>query len=478
MFFDRIEEVNFLNQLLERRRPGPGQLFLLYGRRRVGKTHLLRRWAELSGIPFTYWAAEKEPAANQRRKLFAKVFQQSFRFAPILPSWQETWDAIAERIGQEKHILILDELPWAAEGDPAMLSSLQHAWDQQFKDSNLIIALSGSQVRAMERLQFHQSPLFGRLTGQWHLQPLPFETLIEFFPNWSIEERIALYAIVGGIPAYFEWLDPKFSLVKNIKNVILNNGSMFLGEPMMLLYDEIREPQSFLAILKAIGSGAHTLKEISNEAMIGSGQLSSYLKRLQELRFVERRLPATVPNNKRRLSKSGRYHISDPYFRFYFRFIAPFHEVLPFNTDPVLTQIETHLRAFVGATAFEALCREYLRRFCKREKSETQPERIGSHWSRRVQIDVVAINWHEKQLYLGECKWGGTATKLSQLRELVEEKTPKLIQDMDIDVNQWSIQYLFFSRSGFTSACDSFAHMNRMHLVDLQAFEKMFQIND
>src|SRR5919108_4490573 len=208
MFVDPQQEIEFLNSLLEREHPGPAQMVLLYGRRRVGKTSLLRFWSAQSGLPAIYWSAEKEPAALQRRKLYAALLGMPVNRAPIFESWAEVWDAAAELIGGQKNILILDELPYAAEADPAMLSALQHAWDHHFKSSKLILVLCGSQVHTMETLLSHQSPLFGRMTGQWHLQPLTFSNLREFLPDWSVEERVAAYAIVGGVPAYLEWLDP------------------------------------------------------------------------------------------------------------------------------------------------------------------------------------------------------------------------------------------------------------------------------
>ena len=135
MFVDRQAELAFLNSILERKRPSAAQLILLYGRRRVGKTVLLRRWAEASGLPHTYWAAEKEPSALQRRKLFARVLGVEPARAATFDTWADCWQAIAATLGDRRHILILDEFPYAAEADPAMLSSLQHAWDQHFKTS-------------------------------------------------------------------------------------------------------------------------------------------------------------------------------------------------------------------------------------------------------------------------------------------------------------------------------------------------------
>jgi AAA+ ATPase superfamily predicted ATPase len=193
-------------------------------------------------------------------------------------------------LGKRK-ILILDELPYMVEADPAMLSTFQYAWDQYFQKSDLVLALCGSQVHVMETLLSRQSPLFGRMTAQWHLEPLPFSSLKEFFPKWNADARVAAYAIVGGIPAYLNWLDPQQDLLANIRRVILKPGNMFLAEPAFLLYDELKEPRSYLAILKAIGSGAQTLSEISRRAFISSTSVNFYpassSKSMGESQFFE-----------------------------------------------------------------------------------------------------------------------------------------------------------------------------------------------
>lgn len=467
MFIDREAELAFFNQILQRQHPGPAQFILLYGRRRIGKTRLLQYWVEQNDVPFTYWAAEKEPAAMQRRKLFARVDKRPVRQSPVFAAWSETWEAIATQIGKEKHILILDELPYAAEADPAMISSLQHAWDGLFQNSQAIIVICGSQVQSMETLQRRQSPLFGRFTGQWHLQPLPFYTLKSFFPNWSAAERVAVYSIIGGVPAYFQWLDPTLNLVDNIQQRILFPGSMFLGEPMLLLYDEVREPRSYLAILKAIGAGFHTLNEISNECLIGKNNLSSYLVRLQNLKFIERRLPATVPNAKRHRSRQGRYHIIDPYFRFFFRFIAPFHETVPFDLDLIMEKVQQELRAFVGQTTFEELARIWVRQQARSGVLPFIPERIGSHWSQGVQVDVVGIQWRNRHILLGECKWGEQAVDKRTVRELIEKKSGRVLKKLPTDSDTWQVTYIFFARSGYTQAAREYARQQGVQLVTL-----------
>lgn len=466
-FVDREQELAFLNGLLHQPATHAAQFVLLYGRRRVGKTRLLRHWLAQTDLPSTYWVAEKENAALQRRKFVAEFEKRPLRQAPLTDSWAEVWDLVAQQTGEKPHIIVLDELPYAAETDSALLSSLQHAWDQYFQNSNVVLILCGSQMRVMETLQYHQSPLFGRFTAQWHLDPLPFYSLAQFFPTWSIEERIALYAIVGGIPAYLNWLYPNKNLVANIREAILAPGSLFIAEPTFLLYDEVNEPQTYLAILKAIGMGNHTLDAISNYALISKTHLSTYLVRLQELHLIERRIPATVPPAKRRSSRLGRYHFSDPYFQFYFRFLAPFSDILPDDIEPVLEKVRLELRAFVGQTAFEELCRQWVREQRKAGVLGFRPFVIGSHWSRKVQVDVVGVNWDDRDILLGECKWGDEPIGRAVLRELTEQKTPKVLADLPYSPHDWKVHYAFFARAGFSSAAKAYADEQNMILVDL-----------
>jgi len=473
MFVNRRKEMAFLNDLLTRERPGPAQLVLLYGRRRVGKTELLLHWAKNSGVDFTYWAAERESPNMQRNSLFARLLNVPEDSAPVHRSWSALWQAAANLLGEKRHILILDELPYAAESDPAMLSALQHAWDQYFQHSNLVIILCGSHVRVMETLLSRQSPLFGRMTAQWHLEPLPFSSLKEFFPKWNADERVAAYAIVGGIPAYLNWFNPNQSLVENIRNVVLAPGGMFLAEPAFLLYDEVRELKNYLAVLKAIGAGKHVLSEIGEHAFLPSTAVNAYLSTLQELRLVERRLPVTVRPGERSKSRSGRYHLSDPYFRFYFHFLAPFQDNPLMSSDQILERIQQNLRAFIGATAFEELCRLWTIEEGKAGNLPFIPSAVGSHWSRRVQVDVVAINWNDKQILLGECKWGLDKIDLQVARDLTGDKARLMLLDLPDMGQDWRVSFAIFGRQGFTTPACSEIQASGGLCVDLKELDKV-----
>ncbi len=408
----------------------------------------------------------------QRRKLYGHLTGLPFAQAPALESWADLWTVFAAQVADRRQILILDEIPYASEADPAYLSALQHAWDQRFQASQLVILLSGSHVHTMETFLQQGSPLFGRFTGQWHLQPMPYYTLREFFPRWPAEQRVSAYAILGGVPAYLERLDPQRSLSDNLRQVILAPGGMFAAEPDFLLYDELREPRNYRAVIQAIGAGAHSLDEIANLALIAKTHLTQYLARLQELRLVERKIPVTVPPARRARSKMGRYHLADPFMRFFFRFIAPRQGELGYKPDQALADIERQIRAFVGRTAFEELAREWVEWAGGAGQLPFKPQAVGQHWSRTVEVDVVAVNWEQRAILLGECKWIAEPMARDVVRELIEAKAGQVLKALPEGGQGWQVHFAFFSRTGWTPAARELALAHHSLLVDLQRLDR------
>src|SRR5690606_37630783 len=150
--------------------------------------------------------------------------------------------------------------------------------------------------------------------------------------------------------------------------------------------------------------------------------------------------------------RTGRYHLPDPYFRFYFRFIAPHYSELPYRAEPILARVREELRAFVGLTGFEDVCRQWVTQQSRAGQLPFEAEAVGSHWSRDVQVDVVAVNWREKALLLGECKWGTDAVGRDVIRELLEVKTAKVLRTLPEAGQSWQVTHAFFARAGFTDA--------------------------
>jgi AAA+ ATPase superfamily predicted ATPase len=261
-------------------------------------------------------------------------------------------------------------------------------------------------------------------------------------------------------------------LIDNIRGVIMSPGSTFMAEPAFLLYDEVREPASYLSILKAIGSGAHTLTEIGDRAFLPGTSVNFYLQTLQDLRLVERCLPVTQDRDQRSRSRSGRYHLSDPYFRFYFDFLEPYLSASPFDPERVIDNMRKNLRGFVGSTAFEELARAWVIAPGQAGKLPFTPEAVGGHWSRRVQVDVVAINRTTRDILLGECKWGDDAVGREIILDLIENKAPIVLKDIWDGKRDWKVHYAVFARRGFTQAAKNEMQKYGGQLIDLKMIDQ------
>ena len=464
MLFDREAELEELNFVLEE----PGSQFLLVsGRRRLGKTTLLVEWAKTASAPALYWVASRVSAAQLLKSFSQAVYGYLHPEATVDPSfsyptWEMALQQLAEPAARERLIVILDEFAYAVEVEPSLPSVLQNVWDHTLKQTNIFLVLCGSHIGMMKKLQAHQAPLFGRITGQLELGPLPFSATAAFLPAYSLERRIAVYAILGGVPGYLERFNDEVSLADNVRRHLFRATGMFRIEPQFLLQDEVQQPHNYLAVLLAIASGQRTQSDIS--LATGLEHVASYLARLQELHFVQRDIPVTVPPARRAASRKGRYDLTDPYMRFYYRFIHPNQHLLAQGLYDWLWQlIGEQLRSFIGTYAFEELCREWVLAQARTGALPFMPEYVGSHWSPEAQIDVVAINWRQHEILLGEAKWTGDRLRRSIVRNLIE-KTDLVMPEVG---ESWKVHYAFFSRSGFTEAAAAEAEKHQAILVDL-----------
>jgi len=449
-FIGRQAEIAALNRLLKDR-SRMAQFVVVYGRRRVGKTTLLLHWAQRTKQTYFYWVARRETPDATRQSLARAFWAWAYPEAennepPIFADWEMLFREMARRIADQPLIMIWDEFPYAAESDPSLPSHLQAAWDHLFKDRPIMLILSGSHIGMMVDMMAYHAPLYGRFTAQFPINPMPFIMLESFFPKYTVAERVAVYACLGGIPAYLERFDPNQDLGANIRHHLFSRTGIFRSEPAVLISDLVRETRIYESILRLIANGAHTPSE-----MVQPGQTTSnlppYLKRLQELKLIERRIPATIPFNQRATTTRSRYHVSDPYLRFYYRFVEPHLEMIEQGqADALWRRVSNQFRAFVGMTTFEELCREWVIGQAQLDQLAFSPDIVGSHWAGDVQVDVVAVNWQEKNILLGECKWGTEAVGRSVVRELVE-KTDKVIPS-----DGWQVIYALFSRAGFTDA--------------------------
>jgi len=480
-FVDRRRELQALARFHQETGAG---LFILYGRRRVGKTRLLTYFIDEGQIsPAFYWMATTHSAPYQLRDFSQALLTHDPRFQQpptadfTFGDWEAALKYAAEMVasGPKPHLIILDEFTYLIRNDPALASVFQKAWDHHLSQvEGLKLVLTGSLIGMMAREIFaYQAPLHGRATAQLRLRPLPYAALSELFANRSPAERVAIYAVTGGVPAYLERFTHSPTFTTALKDDCLGPGSIMLTDPALILQEQLQEPQTYESILSVIAGGYHQWRDIARMAGVVESSLGHYLKTLQELELIERRDPILSKPGSRR----GRYYLRDHFLRFYYRFIVPqLANIERGYLDAAVTKIEAALAAFIGTHVFEELCREWVWAAAAAGQLEWLPEVVGSYWLHRrgrgVQLDVVAAAPREKRLLIGEAKWGDKKVGRRILTDLVERS-----QRMPQVVDGWRTEYVLFARGGFSREVQEAAAGMGAALVSLVELEGMMALN-
>ena len=474
-FVDRKREIQTLSSFYQASAAG---LLILFGRRRVGKTRLLTHFLETQGASTgLYWTATTHGAAYQLRDFSQALFRYDTRFSSppspdfSFPDWEVALDQLAQVVAQftEPQFIVLDEFTYLIRNDAALTSVFQKAWDHRLaQEPKLKLVLTGSLVGMMERQVIsYQAPLYGRATALLRLRPLPYASLLELLADRTPAERVAIYAVTGGVPAYLELFTRERSFLDTLHEHCLGPGSIMLTDPALILHEQLKEPQTFESVLAVIASGFHRWGEIARMAGVAESSLAHYLIVLQELELVERRDPVLSRPGGRR----GLYHVRDHFLRFYYRFIVPHISAIERGYLTVtVARIYENLRAFIGTHVFEELCREWVWAAAATGELFFQPEIVGAYRRQRrgkgVQLDIVAANQRDRRLLIGEAKWGKGNVSRRVLTDLVERS-----QRMPQVAEGWSVEYVVFAREGFKEAAHVAADQLGARLVSLSDIE-------
>lgn len=444
-FIGRKQELDTLDTLWER---SDAVLLVTYGRRRVGKTRLLAYWMQQQAERHAlYWVAQPTASTEQLRQFSQALYRfenpnSNLPTAFTYQSWEIALEQVARLASTRRLVLVIDEFAYLLARTPELAGVFQNAWDHLLKQHNLMLVLCGSHMGMMQRhVLAYQAPLYGRATAQLYVQPLSFGTTQAYFQNYTAAERVAIYAMFGGIPAYWERLEQKKAISDNIRQQLLTANNLMQAEPRLLLQDFVREPDNYIALFSAIANGYRTQKEMMTFTGLAQGHVSNYLSVLEAANFIERRTPITAGPR----SRQSRYHITDPYLRFYYRFLASRQTQLALGVqDSALAEIRRHLLDFIGTHTWEEICREWVLRAGAVGKLPCLPDQVGSYWDKTAQIDVVGLNRMEKTLILGECKWS-PETMNSDVIEKLLAKTEAIVPQQ----GQWRIFYVGMARGGW-----------------------------
>jgi AAA+ ATPase superfamily predicted ATPase len=439
MFINRVSELG----LLEKRfASGKAEFFVLYGRRRVGKTELLAQFCE--GKRSIFFVSDLGSEISLRAALSGAVNAALFgpiQMNAVYSTWESLFQALAQAAQSERLVVVLDEFPYLVTAHPPLATVLQRVWDQTLKNSQIMLILCGSYIGMMEETVLgYQAPLYGRRTSQYLLEPLQFKDAKLFYPAFDLEDQVRAYAVYGGTPAYLQTLQSQYSLKENIQEGILTRGAFLYDEVRFVLQQELREPRNYFAILQAIASGKTRLNEIKQATGIEGA--TAYLDTLQQLHLVERIVPVTEAQPHK--SRRGIYRLKDNYLRFWFRYVHPNRSQLERDGSHIIldNQVMPEMDHFTSQT-FEEVCQQFLWQSGLSGKLPFIPNHIGNWWNNNEEIDLIVLG--DANAILVECKWASKLVGIDILAEL-ERKTGLL----RLELEPRKIGFALCSRSGFT----------------------------
>ena len=450
MFLCREMELRKLNH---RYNSNSMECIVIYGRRRVGKTALINEFVK--DKPVVYFPALNSNAQDNLTALSRSIYLYQHPDATEAPKYA-TFDAafaeITRLAAKERVVFVIDEFPYLAKADASVPSRLQHLLDYDWQDSRLFLILCGSSMSFMEKEVLGQkSPLFGRRTAQFKIEPLTYLEAAKFHPELSPEDNALLYGITGGVPHYINKLNVQGSIKEALLENFFDTSAYLFEEPENLLKQELREPAVYNSIIGAIAGGAARLNDIALRTGLDTAKCAKYISVLTELGILRKTAPVTENPWRKSL-----YRITDNFFRFWYRFVPGNMLAVTAGTMPAVYDgaVGSYLAEYMGLV-FEQICRQYLIHYAK--KLPFTVGTIGEWWGthptekKEIQLDIVALDSRAnnvragRKYLIGSCKFKNEKIGTGEL-DLIRNYASVFTNAND------ACFYYIFSKSGFTEA--------------------------
>lgn len=477
MFIGREQELEFLNS---KYKSTGGQLIVLYGRRRVGKTETLREFCK--GKPHVFFSCTQATDKVQLRNFSNRMLKENIpagRYLSEFGDWESAFRSVLELpYGEKKKLLVIDEFPYMCRGNKSIPSILQNLWDGELRDVNVMIILCGSAMSFMEKeLLAEKNPLYGRATGIYKMKEMGFYDAAKFFPDYSPRDKVLAYAVLGGIPHYLRQWDPQLSVDENIKKNILTKGCILYSEVDFLLHQELRETPIYNSIIEAVALGNTKLNDISQKSLVDdTSKTSVYLRNLIELGIVEREFSVDAKLREQANANRGTYRLTDNFFRFWYAFgFSNFSQLEDGDVEGVYEYVVKPALHKFASIAFEDVCREFVR---QKQKENALPFRYAKmgRWMGKTtvrdekalnglrvaetEIDLLCIDRDAKQYLVGECKFKKNPFSYAEYLDTLAKLEP-LKKDA-------AFYYALFSETGFEQKVIDCAENNRTQLFSLE----------
>ena len=443
MFYGRENERKKLCAMFH----SDGQMIsLIYGRRRIGKSELIKQVLKETDIKSVYYECKQTTEQNNVDSL-AELIGEAFDFPkPAFENMEVLLRFLFQKSEKEPMILVLDEYPYLRENSKGLDSVLQSVIDHYKDTSNMKLIVCGSYVDTMKALLERQNPLYGRIDLTLNLKPMDYYESALFYPEFSEEDKVRLFSVFGGIPYYNRLIDAKKTVRENIIELIASSGARLENEVAMYLNSEISKITNANEVFEALAKGFSRYKDILDQSNVSSGPaLIDILDKLMRMDVVAKEAPINDENNRK---KSG-YFISDNLSLFYYKYI--FRNLSRMNImDPDIfydKYIAEDFETKYVPRSFERICKQYLIRKNRKGLMDEIFEKIGKYYyddpveKRNGEFDIVTLD--DKGYIFYEAKFRK------------EPVTESIVQNEIRQVKQTGLacyRYGFFSRAGFT--CD------------------------
>lgn len=459
-FVNRLREL----QALERFWSLPAaQCIPVLGRRRVGKTYLLEHFA--AGRRHVYFRCQLRGSDDQLPLLgeaLAGLTDDPLVQAQPPTSWPAVFALIERLCAHERLLLVLDELPYWAAREESLPSILQNWWDERGRRLNLMLVVCGSAVQMMERLLTGEAPLAGCVTGRLRVRPFDAQAAAELLAFTDPIDSLTAYGILGGVPLYLSFFQPNRSIRDNLLDAVISPTARLYVEPQAVFaaHHESFNAQQALAVLRALARGHRRWSEIAEQSKVSPAQLGRIMEPLiGDLALVERVLPVTEQHETR--TYWAQYHLTDNFFRFWFRFVEPAQGGIEFGdaeavVDGILTALPEHL-----GLPFESVCRAWVGRASAAGALPVRLSAVGSWWNANHQIDVVGLDQNREVAVLGECKWRNQGFTWSDLQTYLGHVS---VLGAAYTVRP-DAQHLLFSKAGCDDRVQQWARSTGARLV-------------
>lgn len=449
MFIGRAKELEFLEDYYQR---NESNLVVLYGRRGIGKTELLRVFSKNKQC--IYYNA-RECSVKEQYHILTREWEKSYGIKAV----EDGYSAVLGKAAEQYSVLIIDEFHYMMKNSDEWAIALNSVINKE-NNKKLLVILSSSSIHWVENDMVNSiGELAESISAFLKIREFTFADIMSRFPDFDIEQSIIVYSLLGGVPAYLNLWMEKRTLRENIEALLLNKDGRLYREVESYLKTELRELSLYNTILTSLAQGTNEVNDIYEQTGFSRAKIGVYIKNLTELDIVEK-VGSYDGYNKD--DRKGLYQIRERMIKFWYRFVFPNlslleqREIKKVYSEEIQDELESYLEPY-----FIEVCKEYIGLLSEYKKLPYQVDKIGSWYGKDGMIDIIGETT-QKEVILGKCKWS---------QEAMSEEDFMEVLNLTIQAGIEPDHYYLFSKNGFTNGLEvkarGISNMTLMSLEDM-----------